>query len=201
MKKFGRIVFFLVCIFSFMFLTAYFPSTTMAAKQSAKQDNTIDSWKLKPKASFDANKIGDMSDFDPNTWEGPQGDVIKIAYVNTFSGPGAINGQIHWPMIIFAVHDINKRGGIMINGKRKLITVIKADHQSKADVCKKICERMVLQEKVHILMGTTGTAMMKVINEVANKYKIIAVNEGSPTEELMDATNFGRYSIMPLSLY
>jgi ABC-type branched-subunit amino acid transport system substrate-binding protein len=151
----------------------------------------------KVNAAFDADKMSDMSDFDPATWEGPTGDVIKIAYVNAFSGPGAINGQLHVAPIMFAVHDINKRGGIWVDGKKKLITVIKADHMSKPDQCKKICERMVLQEKVHILKGTSGSNMMKIINEVANKYKVIAVNEGAVSDDLMDATNFGRYSFMP----
>jgi ABC-type branched-subunit amino acid transport system substrate-binding protein len=65
---------------------------------------------------------------------------------------------------------------------------------SKPDQCKKVAERMVLQEKVHFLMGTTGSNLMKIINEVANKYKIIAVANGALSDDLQDATNFGRYA-------
>ncbi|MRR15742.1 MAG: branched-chain amino acid ABC transporter substrate-binding protein [Deltaproteobacteria bacterium] len=198
MRGFKGIVI-LISVFSFLCLTLYGPSAASAAKaerKSAKAEAAPG--KLgKANASFDANKISDMTDFDPATWKGPEGDVIKIAYVNAFSGPGAINGQIHILPVMFAVHDINKRGGIWVDGKKKLITVIKADHMSKPDQCKKICERMVLQEKVHILMGTSGSHLMKIINEVANKYKIIAVNDGTLADDLMDATNFGRYSFMP----
>jgi ABC-type branched-subunit amino acid transport system substrate-binding protein len=46
-------------------------------------------------------------------------------------------------------------------------------------------------------MGTSGSNLMKIINEVANKYKVISVNEGALSDDLMDATNFGRYSFMP----
>ena len=120
--------------------------------------------------------MSDMSDFDPTTsaLQGHvQGDTIKIAYVNAFSGAG----RREWPdphdAIQFAAHDINKRGGIWVDGKKKLIEIIQADHMSKPDQCKKICERMVLQEKVHVLMGTSGSNLMKIINEVANKYKVI----------------------------
>ena len=200
------IVFFTLFFFSILFLTVHVPATAFAAKadkpakaEKAKKaiPGSMDEKVTKVNASFDAGKLSDMSDFDPTTWEGPTGDVIKIAYINAFSGPGAINGQLHVAPIMFAVHDINKRGGIWVDGKKKLVTVIKADHMSKADQCKKICERMVLQEKVHILMGTSGSNMMKIINEVANKYKVIAVNEGAVSDDLMDATNFGRYSFMP----
>ncbi len=97
----------------------------------------------------------------------------------------------------WAAHDLNKRGGIRVDGKKKLIQVLKADHMSRAEQCKKVCERMILQEKVHILWGTDGSNMMKIINETANKYRVIAMNAAAPSDELQDATNFGRYAFQP----
>ena len=38
---------------------------------------------------------------------------------------------------------------------------------------------------------------MKVINQVADRYKTIAVNTASLSDELMDAQNFSRYAFMP----
>jgi branched-chain amino acid transport system substrate-binding protein len=46
-------------------------------------------------------------------------------------------------------------------------------------------------------MGTSGSNMMKIINQVGNKYKIITVNEGALADELQDAANFSRYAFMP----
>jgi branched-chain amino acid transport system substrate-binding protein len=190
----------LVCIFSFLFIAAYNPSILMAAK-AEKKDITAKveseySWAGKINDSFDIKKMSDMSDFDPARPVVPKGDTIKIAYVNAFSGPASINGWIHCVGIMFAVHDINKRGGIWVDGKKKLVELFLADTMSKADQTKKICERMVLQEKVQFLMGTSGSNLMKIINEVANKYKIIAVDEGAPSDEMQAAENFGRYSFM-----
>ena len=147
-------------------------------------------------AKFDANKMGDMSDFDPNNPQVPTGDTIKIALVASFSGPAAVVGQLYWACVQWAAHDINKRGGILVDGKKKMVQVIKADHQSKVPVCKKVCERMVLQEKVHVLWGTNGSHLMKVINQVAKKYKVIALCTSSLSDELQDAKNFSRYSFM-----
>jgi len=149
-----------------------------------------------PKAAFDANKMGDMSDFDPNNPVIPTGDTIKIAIVASHSGPAAQVGQIYWMCALWVAHDINKRGGILVDGKKKLVQMIKADTMSKPDQTKKICERMVLQEKVHVLWGTNGSNIMKVINDVAEKYKVIAHNTASLTDDLMDATNFRRYAFM-----
>ncbi len=147
-------------------------------------------------ARFDASKMGDMYDFDPNNPVIPTGDTIKIAIVASFSGPAAVVGQIYWISALWAAHDINKRGGILVDGKKKMVQMIKADTQSKPAVAKKVCERMVLKEKVHVLWGTNGSHVMKVINQVAKKYKVIAQCTAALSDELYDATNFTRYSFM-----
>ncbi len=147
-------------------------------------------------AKFDVNKMGDMSDFDPNNPIIPTGDTIKIAVVASFSGPAKVVGDIYFAAVQSVAHDINKRGGILVDGKKKLVQVIKANHESKVPIAKKVSERMVLQEKVHVLWGTNGSHLMKVINQVAKKYKVIAQNTSALSDELMNATNFNRYAFM-----
>jgi len=144
----------------------------------------------------DPAKMADMSDFDPNNPVIPTGDTIKIAIVASHSGPAAVVGEIYWISALWAAHDINKRGGILVDGKRKMVEMIKANTESKPAIAKKVCERMVLQEKVHVLWGTNGSHIMKVINQVADKYKVIAQNTASLSDELYDAKNFTRYSFM-----
>ena len=200
MKKRSRFFLILGCIFFLAFFANFNASTAMAAKvngksKPAKTDNE-NSWAGELKAAFDASKMSDMSGYDPKNYVNPTGDTIKIAVVVSFSGPGAVNGEWHYMAITWAAYDINKRGGIWVDGKKKLVEILKADHMSKSDQCKKICERMVLQEKVHVLMGTNGSHLMKIINEVANKYNVIAWNFTAPSDDSQDATNFGRYSFM-----
>ncbi len=169
-------------------LLAFNPSGAFAAKADKPAKA------VKAAASFDAKKVSDMSDFDPGNPVTPTGDTIKIAVVAAFSGPSAYNGQIYFCMAQWVAHDINKRGGIMVDGKKRLIEVIKADHMSKMDQCKKITERMALQEKVHFFWGTDGSHFMKIINETAKKYKIIAINATCMSDDLQDAVNFSPYS-------
>jgi branched-chain amino acid transport system substrate-binding protein len=188
MKRLSVSVLILFSVLALLFMGAVKPLTAVASK-AAPADKLS-----KANASFDADKMGDMSDYDPANPVVPTGDTIKIAIVASFSGPAALNGQIYWAVVNFVAHDINKRGGIWVDGKKKLIEVIKADHMGKPDQCKKICERMVLQEKVNFLWGTDGSHLMKIINETANKYKVIAVNTMSLSDDLMDAANFGRYA-------
>jgi ABC-type branched-subunit amino acid transport system substrate-binding protein len=151
----------------------------------------------KPNAAFDASKMSDMSDFDPATWVSPKGDTIKVAVVAAFSGPGATHGNYYYTCMAWAAHDINKRGGIWVDGKKKLVEVIKADHMGRNDQAKKICERMALREKVHVFWGTNGSQWTQIMNEVATKYKLISMNIISLSDELQDAHNFSRYCFQP----
>jgi branched-chain amino acid transport system substrate-binding protein len=184
-------------VLSLVFLTLQNPSTAFAAKavKKAKPIQAEEGYMGgKANAGYEFSKMGDMSDFDPSNPIVPTGDTIKIAIVASFSGPGAINGSLYWHCVQWAAHDINKRGGIFVDGKKKLVQVIKADHMSKVDQCKKICERMILQENVHVLWGTDGSHLMKVINETASKNKVIAVNASCLSDDLQNADNFSRYA-------
>lgn len=198
MKGRNKCTLLVVCILSVMFLVLYNPWVSIAAQPDKKikavKTDPIDTWQAKPNASCDASNFGDMSGFDPSTVLSPTGDTIKIAVVASFSGPSALNGALYWLNTQWVAYDINKRGGIFVDGKKKLVQIIKADHMGKADQCKKVCERMVLQEKVHALWGTDGSNMMRIINEVANKYKVIAINAMCLADSLMDASNFSRYA-------
>jgi branched-chain amino acid transport system substrate-binding protein len=187
MKSICRRILIFAFILSFFSLIALNPSQAVAVNAANE---------VKAKAAFDVNKMSDMSDYDPANPVIPTGDTIKIALIASFSGPAALVSQIYFAPVQFAAHDINKRGGIMVDGKKKLIQIIKADHMSSPDQCKKICERMALQEKVQFFWGTDGSNMMKIINETANKYKIITINTAALADELQDATNFSRYAFM-----
>jgi ABC-type branched-subunit amino acid transport system substrate-binding protein len=73
------------------------------------------------KAGFDVKAMADMSDFDPANTVTPTGDTIKIAVVASFSGPAALVGQVYWASVAWVAHDINKRGGILVDGRKKLV--------------------------------------------------------------------------------
>jgi len=183
---------FVTMAFAVLLLTAYSPSAVMA--QKASREAPVDKQLLKARAAFDANKMGDMSGYDPSTWVSPTGDTIRIGLIVSFSGPAAVNGQFYWTVVTWVAHDINKRGGILVDGRKKLIQVIKGDSMGKIDQTKKIAERLILQEKVHVLWGCDGSHIMKVINEVANKYKVVALNAVNTSDDIQNAENFGRYA-------
>ncbi|MCK9276179.1 MAG: ABC transporter substrate-binding protein [Syntrophales bacterium] len=144
--------------------------------------------------AFDINKMSDMSKYDPSSFENPTGDVIKIGVIEAFSGPGAFNGQIFYNANCWVAYDINKRGGIVVDGKKKKIAVIKGDTQAKPAICKKVTEKLCLEDKVDFLWGSAGSHLTLIGQQVAGKYKKIFMNPLSMNESLMDGKNFNRYT-------
>ena len=101
---------------------------------------------------------GDMTTFDPDRQVFPtSGDRIKVAVFFPFSGPAAINGHLAWTTIGWPVHDVNTQGGIWVDGSKKKIQLIKANHQGKPSTAKRVLERMCLREEVDVIIGTSGS--------------------------------------------
>ena len=194
MKTIGRGVLIISSCLFFLILPSFSPPSVLAAKVEKVVKGSVAEKVSKPIGAFDASKMSDMSDYDPLTVTQPTGDTVKIAIVSSFSGPAAGNGQMYWLIFNWVTHDINKRGGIFVDGKKKLIELFKADHMGKPDQTKKIVERMILLEKVHVLIATDGSHLNKIINETANKYKVIAMNASNLSDDLQDATNFCPYA-------
>ncbi|ACL03688.1 ABC-type branched-chain amino acid transport systems periplasmic component-like protein [Desulfatibacillum aliphaticivorans] len=148
--------------------------------------------------AFKIEDMSDMSDFDPNNFQNPTGDTFKIGLLQIFSGPGAGNGELFWLTTAWVAHDINKRGGIMIDGKKKLIEVIKGDVMGKPAATKKAAEKLVLEDKVDVLWGTSGSHLALVIQNVAERYKVIFHQSLSMSDSLMDEKNFNKYTFQTM---
>ena len=144
-------------------------------------------------SAFDLADMSDMSDYDPNNVVQPTGDTIKLGFIDIMTGPST-TGELYWPIITFVAHDLNKRGGIRVDGKMKKIEVIRGDTQGKPAGAKKAAERLCLEQKVDILWGASGSHLVKVIADVAKEYKVPFMNPLSLADELMDEKNFNRYT-------
>ena len=122
-SKFLVMFLFVLAVLSVMIVSPY---SVMAEKVKKAKAEKATEKSIKANAAFDVNKMSDMSDYDPGTWVSPTGDTIKIGIVASFSGPSALVGQLFWGSVTWVAHDINKRGGIVVDGKKKLIEIIKA---------------------------------------------------------------------------
>ncbi len=143
---------------------------------------------------------GNMSDFDPHEQVFPtSGDTIKVGVLQPFTGPSTFGGQYHWIAIHWAVHDINSQGGILIDGKRKKIQLVRGDTQFRPAIAKRVIERLCLEDEVDLIMGSTGSHLNLIGQQVAAKYKKIYVTHAAMADALMNEENFNRYTFRTCS--
>lgn len=145
-------------------------------------------------AGFDPKAVSDMTGFDPTKYENPSGEVVKIGVLAPFSGDAASVGQLYWATSAWVAADINKRGGIMVDGKKKKIALIKGDTMGKPATTKQAVEKLCLQDKVDVLWGTSGSHLTAIIQAEAAKYNKLHLNSHSLSDNLMEGKSFTPYT-------
>ena len=108
---------------------------------------------------------------------------IKFAIL----GPMAfVQGENHWAGAEMARDEINKAGGIMLNGKKHQVEIIKVDTneiQSVPDATNAI-ERAITRDKADFLVGGFRSEAVLAMQEVAMDYKKIFMGVGAAHSKL-----------------
>lgn len=116
-------------------------------------------------------------------------DKILIGCAISLSGPyapGAAMTQI--PNYKMWVEEVNAKGGIFVKeyGKRLPVELIIQDDKSEIGTAIKLQERLILQDKVDLLLPPWGTAMHFAVAPVANKYGYPLIGPTISSEKLRE---------------
>ena len=95
-------------------------------------------------------------------------DTVKIGYLTPLTGPGSLFGLTGREGFTLGVEDVNAKGGI--NGK-KLEPII-YDSQSKPTVAATLAQRLMLEDKVPLIVVASGSVDVLAIMEVTERAKI-----------------------------
>ena len=111
-------------------------------------------------------------------------DAILIGYVAPFTGPLAQFTQSIKLMAAQALPVINKDGGIYIEEyhKKLPVKIIWADSESNPTKASEVASKLVLTDKVDMLVGAWTPATINPVSAVAERYKIPALMENGPIE-------------------
>tara|TARA_R110000796_G_scaffold9626_5_gene32803 strand:+ start:3247 stop:4518 length:1272 start_codon:yes stop_codon:yes gene_type:complete len=87
-------------------------------------------------------------------------DTIRIGYAVSKSGAnagGAAASTI--PNYELWVHEVNERGGLMLEGGRVPIEVVEYDDRSSSEEAVRAAERLIVQDEVDLVLPPWGTSM------------------------------------------
>jgi len=98
-------------------------------------------------------------------------NVVKIGVILPLSGPVAPIGKTAKSGLDYGVKEINDSGGIKtLNGAK--LKLIYADSTGKPEVGLSEAERLILKEKVSVLMGAYQSSVTYTSTEAAERYKV-----------------------------
>jgi len=116
-------------------------------------------------------------------------DKIRIGNVISLSGPYAPGaGMTQIPNYDMWVEEVNAKGGIYIRSldKRLPVEIIRHDDKSDIGTAVKLVEKLILDDKVDLLLPPWGTAMHFAVAPVANKYGYPLIGPTISSEKLRE---------------
>ncbi len=111
---------------------------------------------------------------------------IKLGVSISLSGRYSIQGKESFEGLCLWVKDVNQSGGIFIKDKRFPVELIHYDDESSVDKCQKFIERLIIDDKVDVLIGPYSSGHTLAAAAIAEKYKKILWNHGGASDEIFE---------------
>lgn len=108
------------------------------------------------------------------------GNTIKVGLVEAKSGPFEYLGRTFNSGFLFAVDEQNAKGGLF--GKK--IEVLWEDSEYNGDVANRKAKKLLLEDKVDMLVSGGSSAVAIALNKAATNYKTLYFNHGAMTDDI-----------------
>ena len=126
------------------------------------------------------------------------GEPIRIGAIYALSGNNAAIGTNILRGIDFAAEDINASGGV--DGRP--IEIVRGDTQGDENVARSVAERLIIQEKVHAIVGCHQSTLTEIVSQVCEEYKIPMITAISTVDSISTHHNEYFFRLCPMnSLY
>ena len=66
---------------------------------------------------------------------------------------------------------VNAAGGIEVDGQQKKVTLVTYDYQSDSKRAQQLAEKLITDDKVHVVMAPFGSGHTKIVAGVAERYR------------------------------
>ena len=121
--------------------------------------------------------------------------MIKIGISISLSGRYSIQGRESFEGLRLWIKDVNGSGGIFVGdyNKKAPLGLVYYDDESSADKCKKNVEKLILDDRVDLLIGPYSSGLTLAVAPIAGEFKKTIWNHGGSSD---DITNQGLKNIV-----
>ncbi|MEM2793625.1 MAG: amino acid ABC transporter substrate-binding protein, partial [Candidatus Methanomethylicia archaeon] len=109
---------------------------------------------------------------------------IRIGVAIQLSGAQVVEGAASFRGIQCAVKWINDHGGVNFKGRKVPLKLIYYDCESKRDYAVKLVEKLITEDKVHIVIHPYASTFVMATAPVTEKYKMFSINFGGSSDAL-----------------
>lgn len=126
------------------------------------------------------------------------GEPVRIGAIYALSGNNAAIGTNILRGIDFAAENINMAGGI----SGRPVEIVRGDTQGDTEVARSEAERLIVNEKVHAVIGCHQSTLTEVVAQVCEEYHIPMITAISTVDSISTHDNEYFFRLCPMnSLY
>ncbi|MDZ7809313.1 MAG: ABC transporter substrate-binding protein [Arhodomonas sp.] len=131
-----------------------------------------------------------------------QSATIRCGVVTSLSGPNRFGGNLTRRGYDLWAEEINKLGGVEINGERYRVEMFYGDAQSNPSSGASAAERLIVQEEVDVIFGPYTSGVTLAVQPICNKYRVPMISGSAESPKVwvdQPPFNFGMIPAVDLS--
>ncbi|MFH2125106.1 MAG: ABC transporter substrate-binding protein, partial [Pseudomonadota bacterium] len=104
-----------------------------------------------------------------------QPDKFKVGVILTLSGPMAAMGLLEKDGLDIAADDINKAGGVMVQGKKIPVELLYYDDEANPKKALDAAYALINKHKVKVIVGIRMNAAIEAVQQISEKKKVLCM--------------------------
>jgi branched-chain amino acid transport system substrate-binding protein len=113
-----------------------------------------------------------------------ESDKILFGAALPLTGNLVTEGKKHEDGYNLWMKEVNKKGGIEINGKKHLVEIKYYDYKSDTATAVKLVEKLITEDNVRLIFGPMGSGAAKAVGAVTEKYKVPMIAPTASSDEV-----------------
>ena len=117
-------------------------------------------------------------------------ETVKIGAVAPKTGPLAGGAAVtQWPNVALWSHQVNARGGLMVDGAQKMVEVVEYDDQTNPGETIKAVQRLATQDNADFIVAPYGTGLNIAAAPLFDRYKYPHLAVSAITDQIEELSS------------
>ena len=123
--------------------------------------------------------------------------TIKLGCAISFTGGKSRSGKLYRDSYDMAVEQINKNGGVKVDGKQYDLKIVYYDDKSDPTESSRLVEKLISEDKVDFLLGPYSSGITIPDSIVAQRYRVPMIEGGGASGKIFSRHNQYIFGTLP----